>query len=71
MSRVRSKPDVLLDADLFGDGQREDEEEAEKHQGEALVHVEVVGHLRLWQPGQHLVKGATHWHTSEGGKKSK
>lgn len=63
--RARSSPDVLLDADLLGDGQRQDEEEAEEHQGEALVRIEVVWHLRLWQPSQHLVQGTAHWHQSK------
>lgn len=46
--RATNSPDVLLDADLLGNGQRQDEEEAEEHQGEPLVRVEVVRHLRLW-----------------------
>lgn len=58
--RGASQPDARLDADLFGDGQRQDEEEAKEHQGKALVRVEMVRHLRLWQPGQHLVQGVAH-----------
>lgn len=48
---VDTWPDVFLNADLFGDGQRQDEEAAEQHQGEALVSVEVVRHLWLGQTG--------------------
>lgn len=56
-------PGVFLDANLFGDGEREDEDEAHDEEVEPLVRVPVVRYLALKGPRHRLIQRHTHWNT--------
>jgi hypothetical protein len=57
-------PDVLLNTDLFRDGEREDEEDTQEDEGEMWVCVPVVWHICLGQTSDQLIKGDAYCKTN-------
>lgn len=64
---ARCSPGVFLDADLFRDGQWQNDDEAHDEEGKSLVSVPVIGHFPLSGTSDGFIQRNTHW-TEEGMK---